>query len=79
MTTLKHHQNFDYKTLKGRKVTNQILVRKKHEKTFKCFDISHTKAAEVRDTFPWALESHIIRHFLKAEVLLPIDQNQNNT
>ena len=33
-----------------RKVTNQIL--EKHEKTSNCFEISHTKEAEVCDTFP---------------------------
>ena len=25
----------------------------KHEKTFNCYDISHTKEAAVRDFFPW--------------------------
>ena len=62
-----------------RKVTNQILVRKKHEKTFNCFEISHIKEAEVRDTFQWRWEIDTILHFLKVEVLLPIYQNQNNT
>ena len=52
---------------------------KKHEKTFNCFEISHTKEAEVRDTFQWGRESDTILHFLKVEVLLPIYQNQNNT
>ena len=34
-----------------RKVTNQMLVRKKHEKTFNGFEIFHTKEAKVRNTF----------------------------
>ena len=62
-----------------RKVTNQILVWEKHGKTFNCFVISHTKEAEVGDTFLWGLESDTILYVLKVEVLLPIYQNQNNT
>ena len=62
-----------------RKVTNQILVGKKHEKTFNCSEISHTKEAEVRDTFQWGWERDIILHFLKVEMLLPTYQNENNT
>ena len=63
-----------------RKVTYQIFVlKKKHEKTFSCFEISHTKEAEVLDTFQWGWVSDTILNFFKVEVLLPIDQNQNNT
>ena len=38
--------------------------------------MSHTKEAEVRDTFQWGWERDIILHFLKVEVLMPIYQNQ---
>ena len=38
------------------------------------FEISHTKEAEVRDTFQRGLERDIILHFLKVEVLLTIYQ-----
>ena len=62
-----------------RKVTNQILVGKKQEKTFNCFEISRTKESEVRDTFQLGWERDIILHFLKVEVLLPIYQNQSNS
>ena len=48
-----------------RKVTNQILVGKKHEKTFNCFEISRTKEAEVRDTFQRGWERDIIFLFLE--------------
>ena len=51
----------------------------KHEKSFNCCKISHTKEAEVRDTLQWRLESETILHFLEVEVLLPVYQNQNNT
>ena len=68
-----------YFFLSDRKVTNQILVRKKHEKNFNCFEISHTKEAEVRDTFQWGWESGQILHFLKVEALLAKDKNKNNT
>ena len=61
-----------------RKVTIQILEGK-HVKTFNCFEISHAKEAEVRDTFQWGWERDKILHFLKVEVLLPIYQNQKNT
>ena len=61
-----------------RKVTNQILVGK-HEKTFNCFEISHTKEAEVRDTFQWGWERDIILYFLKVEVLLQSYKNQVHT
>ena len=49
------------------------------KKNFKCFEISHTKEAEVRDTFQCGWERDIILHFLKVEVLLTFHQNQNNT
>ena len=52
------------------KARNQIFVRKKHEKTFNCFEISHTKEAEVRDTFKRGCESDTIFHSLKVEVLI---------
>ena len=47
-----------------RKVTNQNFVGKN------CFGISHTKEAEVQDTFQYGWEKDIILHFLKVEVLL---------
>ena len=53
-----------------RKETNQNLVAEKHEKAFDCFEISHTKEAEVRDTFQWGWDRDIILYFLKVEVLL---------
>ena len=49
---------------------------KKHEKTFNCFETSHTKEAEVRDTFQRVRKSDTILHFLNVEMLLPIHQNQ---
>ena len=54
-----------------RKATNG-MENMKHEKTFNCFEISHTREAEIRDTFQWGLESDTIPHFLKVEVILPI-------
>ena len=65
--------------LSDRKLKRQILVWKKHENTFNGFEISHTKEAEVRDTFKWGWYSYTILHCLKDEVLLSIYQNQNNT
>ena len=53
-----------------RKITNQIFGREKQEKTFNCFEIHHTKEAEVRDTFQWGWERDMILYFLKVKVLL---------
>ena len=53
-----------------RKSNKSNFGREKHEKTFNCFEIYHTKEAEVRDTFQWGWERDIILYFLKVEVLL---------
>ena len=54
-------------------------MTEKHEKTFNCYAISYTKEGEVRDIVQLGWGSDIILHFLKVEVLLSINQNQNNT
>ena len=54
-------------------------MKKNIKRPSNCFEISFTKEAEVRDTFHWWCESDTILHFLKVEVSLPINQNQNNT
>ena len=53
-----------------RKVTKSKFGREKREKTSNYFEISHTKEAEVRDTFQRGWERDIIIYFLKVQVLL---------
>ena len=43
-----------------KKVTNQILVRKKYDKAFNCYEISRTKYAEERDIFQRGRDSGTI-------------------